>query len=903
MAMNVVIDMLDNRNGANRANNIERKKRRIAGFTMAELLIVVAIIGVLAAVSFIAVQAHQRSMTQLQYDAIAKEIFVAAQNHLTLAKSENYLGSTNMGTLGTAKADKTGGDKEKPGTNKDVYYFTSSDFTADGSSILDQMLPFGSVELVTGGSFIIRYQPKAARVLDVFYWTDDARYGIDGVEYKTAVDEYRDTEDSSKKGDRAKYKSSGILGWCGGEGIVDSGEYLEAPEIEVINAEMLLVTVTDPNMGKTALAPKLKLLVTGNLSGAKVAIPLTLEGAAGRIVPIDNGKQYTVVLDDITTAGRHFADLQNETTYTFKKEGELSIPFKPGENLTIQAVAYSNDVLTSVAYSGEWTSNSLFGEITEDLTGSTPVADKVLIANIRHLENLNDGLSSVAYSNAYFNNAISAVQTADLDWSAFKTALNTLKKEKLNSSSVETSPINIYDKNNATTKDDCFLPVTVAADYTLNYDGQNEVELTEGETTTTIRENHSIKGIVVDNTGDAPGTAAIASGGVFGALKGATIKNLALIDTTVTLASGDAGALVGMLTQDAALASDAFNISNVVAYHTDGKADSAKITSASGNAGGLIGQTVGGNCKVEKSAAALIVKSDVGSAGGLIGKAEAGSVSGCYSGGHTIVDSKGSGAVVYDSKNYNVTASTYAGGLIGDAGACAISDSYSTCSAIGKNAGGFVGNATGTISNSYCTGLVGVTVGNDGKPVAGTTSGAFAAACTGATIDCQYYEIINAFADDALGYDYLTPLPKAGLGDGSKDGVTALDKDADSYNAFTSVWSPAEPYLKTTLMQYYGEGSGTDRVAKYNLKTIDVLKASEDAGAGDSEEEEDDSTPSEGDGTPGEDDSKPGEGEDAPATAEVPADFVATHYGDWPVPEIFVVNTKDTSTTPAVPTP
>jgi len=891
MAMNVVIDMLDNRNGANRANNIERKKRRIAGFTMAELLIVVAIIGVLAAVSFIAVQAHQRSMTQLQYDAIAKEIFVAAQNHLTLAKSENYLGSTNMGTLGTAKADKTGGDKEKPGTNKDVYYFTSSDFTADGSSILDQMLPFGSVELVTGGSFIIRYQPKAARVLDVFYWTDDARYGIDGVEYKTAVDEYRDTEDSSKKGDRAKYESSGILGWCGGEGIVDSGEYLEAPEIEVINAEMLLVTVTDPNMGKTALAPKLKLLVTGNLSGAKVAIPLALASAAGRIVPIDNGKQYTVVLDDITTAGRHFADLQNETTYTFKKEDGLSIPFKPGENLTIQAVAYSNDVLTSVAYSGEWTSNSLFGEITEDLTGSTPVADKVLIANIRHLENLNDGLSSVDYgdkkSDAYFKNAVSAVQTADLDWSAFKTALNALKKDKLKSSSATpTTPINIYDKNNATTKADCFLPVTVSADYALNYDGQNEVELTEGETTTTIRENHSIKGIVVDNTEVEADSASFTSGGVFGALKGATIKNLALIDTTVTLASGDAGALVGKLTQDVALASDAFNVSNVVAYHTEGKADSAKITTASGNAGGLVGQTVGGNCKIEKSAAALIVKSDVGSGGGLIGTSDGGTVTDCYSGGHTIVDSKGTGAVVYDSKNYNVTASNYAGGLIGDAGACAISDSYSTCSAIGKNAGGFVGNATGTISNSYCTGLVGVTVGNDGKPVAGTTSGAFAAVCSGTTTDCQYYEIINAFADDALGYDYLTPLPKVGSGDGSKDGVTALDKDADSYNAFTSVWSPAEPYLKTTLMQYYGEGSGTDRVAKYNLKTIDVLKASEDAGTGDSEEEEDDSTPSEGDGTPG-------EGDDAPAMAEAPADFVATHYGDWPVPEIFVVNTAD----------
>jgi len=88
--MNVVIDMLNMIKYLSDVDHKARRRRRIAGFTMAELLIVIAIIGVLAGVSFVAVQTHQKSMTQLQYDTIAKEIFVAAQNHLTLAKSENY---------------------------------------------------------------------------------------------------------------------------------------------------------------------------------------------------------------------------------------------------------------------------------------------------------------------------------------------------------------------------------------------------------------------------------------------------------------------------------------------------------------------------------------------------------------------------------------------------------------------------------------------------------------------------------------------------------------------------------------------------------------------------------------------------------------------------------------------
>lgn len=865
--MNVVIDMLKNRNKASYVNGGERRKRRTAGFTMAEMLIVIAIIGVLAAVSFIAVQAHQKSMTQLEYDAIAKEIYIAAQNHLTLAKSENYRQVSDLSTaldktIGSTYFFGSDGNAPADGDTADIRYFYSDDDNT--STALEQILPFGAVELVTGGRFIIRYQPIAARVLDVFYWTD----GSDRYDANLKSDSYATLVGSADSAtDRHKnYKGSGLLGWCGGEGIVVMGSYLNAPEIEVINKEMLLVKVTDNRVkatdvnSDTAVESKLKLIVTGSSSGAKVAIPLARNSNTDRVK--DSEGIYTVVLDDITTEKMHFSKLKDkdmEKMPTGTRYNEKI--FIPGENITIQAVAYSDTSLTSVAYSGEWTTNSLFGEVSEKSTtvsGKTvKTADTVYISNIRHLENLNDSLSIVDYNDNYFSNDekdIKVVQTTNLYWNDKDEQTDDFVSQ-INERKGTTGAVKIYSGSNAT-KDNCFLPVSTS--YKLTYNGQSEVTVKEtpgtGEnaqtTEKTIVENHSIEGITVDHNADA---------GLFGtfAVKGSAVSNLKLIDFNITTSSGNAGALAGSLTDT--------TVTNVVAYHSDGKADSAKITATSGSAGGLIG-SIAGETSVSKSAAALIVSATGGNAGGLIGTAEGGTISACYSGGHTMEKKNGTGdkaeviGVIYDPDNFNVTGSAYAGGLIGEAGAATISNSYSTCSAKGKNVGGLVGKASGTITNSYCTGLVGVIVGSDGKPVSGTSAGAFAAECTGTTNGCSYFGIVNEFEDETLGYDYLTALPKVGTGDGSKEGVTALDADANAYNTFTSVWSDAVPYLKTTLMSYYGEGTGTARIPKYNLKSVEQL-------AGTLKADDNDTTEY----------------------------FVATHYGDWPAPEIFVVNTKSSN--------
>ena len=849
---------------------------RAVGFTMAEMLIVIAILGILAGVAFVAVQQHQKSVTQLQYDTIAKEIFVAAQNHLTLAKSENYQDTDALthdrGTPGDAVADQNTSEGGSVTYNNDIYYFYSGDTRAD--SILDQILPFGSVELVTGGSYIIRYQPKAAKVLDVFYWTDgseryDANLGKD--DYVTLVDSYRE--------DAHKNHPDGLLGWCGGEGVVDSGDYLEAPVINVINDALLLVEVTDTNKSNTELSPQLKLIVSGEKSGAKVAIPLSPTISYNRVLKYDNvdGK-YSVALDDITTSGLHFDDINNDTSLDFLKDDSGSqIKFIPGENITIQAVAYSNTVLTSVAYSGEWTTNSLFGEVPvnkattttgSNTTTTVTVKDYVYISNIRHLENLNDHLSSLAYNDTFFgnngnSNIISALQTVDLDWNTFKTKANELKGA--------TTAINIYDANNAYTIANSFLPVSVS--YTLTYNGQSETTNTTGTgeeaVTTTIKENHSIKNILVDNTGAASENVPITNAGIFGSLTGATINNLALLDTQVTLTtSGDAGTLAGSLIGS--------TVENVIAYNST-NATTANVTASSGSVGGLVG-SISAKTELKKCAAAVIVSSASGNAGGLVGTATSTAdakcvISGCFSGGHT-VDKSLTGStnpvVGYDSDSYNVTASGNAGGLIGDAMATEIKYSYSTCSATGATVGGLVGKATGSIQYSYCTGLV--------KSIAATpVEGAFAGTYSGTATDCSYFEIINereetygAAKTPTGGYTYLPPVNETE----TVTGIAAFDETAAKFNAFSNpgtggyAWQTALPY-NDTLTKYYGEGSGTSREAKYILKTVAQLALLDSL-----------NTEFAVQGEPGESDNP-----------QIPADFVIQHYGDWPAPEIFVINT------------
>lgn len=823
-------------------------KRRIGGFTMAELLIVVAIITVLGGVGFIAVQNHQRSLEFTERNAIAKEIFIAAQNHLTMAESQGYLSvdkdveKTRIITSvhGSGFSDATAGDAPAVPTTEGE---TPSGVT---SNMLDLMLPMGSIDetVRVGGSYIIRYQVSPAQVLDVYFWKENEEQSYNDL-VSLDVD--------------ARKRHNPIIGYYGGVDEQSPAKFnINAPTIEVENAERLIVRVKDTNYGASIEGLTLKLIITGESSNAQAAI--TLDGTEHKRVTSDSG-EHTVVLDDITSApaedvikdSLHFSDLNlyadtTDDIVQFKRNaGDNATKFIPGENITVSAVAYSNKELSNIAYSSEWTTNSLFEDVVEEPAEDedSTATRNAKISNIRHLENLDKDISNLGVV------ITNANQTVDLSWAEFRTNIVT------NTNYDKAEDVIVYkcakdsSKTVVGTAPGTYYPIS--PDYALTYDGgiQEAVEASESQEAVPAR-YHSITGIVV-NADDA---------GLFGAPeKPLAVSNLELIDFDIT-GSGDAGALAGKLGKGS-------SVTNVLAHNSSAfeaeknKAATIISTDADGSAGGLIGSMDG--TTVSKCAAALVVsgKANAGGLVGVVGDTNKSTVQACYAAGHTVDKKNGTnvigvwyGDVSDDDNTYNITAIGSAGGLIGSlAAGSEVKNCYSTCSVSstgsGENAlaGGFVGNGSsgtsGTIENCYATGLV-----------HGATAGAFAGKLTANPKDCKYFEIVNEIVDETTGMiSYLPPVP----GSDTREGIAALDESAETYNAFvgeSSDWTDAEAY-DATLAQYYTVGDGL----KYNLKSIPRL-------AGDAY-------------------TASGEG--------MPADFVATHYGDWPAPEIFVINEKSGS--------
>lgn len=691
--------------------NAIKKRLDRKGFTLAEVLVTVAIIIILAGVTFVSVVQYQKNLRLMEMDGTAKEIFIAAQNHLSVAQASGDLDrlaekakSATDSPIGTSLASAP----SYAGNASGHYYYvihnvnsgTEHCMPAGSDAILEMMLPFGALDetVSASGNYAIVYELDSASVVAVLYsGAGNASFG------NAAVINFGD-DDVSKidkiyndKSKRKSYEKNCVTAIVGcytgtaGSAAIPT-ETLEAPKLEVKNENKLHVIVSDTD--KTAGTDNVTLIIRGVQSGTvaqRILQRSTSDGHTG-------SGTFDVTLDDITGDGSYrFANIISSNRFT-KTEGD---EFIPGENIEISACVSSTTGLATPKESAKYTVSSLFGDVNETKdAGNTTV----YIKNLRHLENLGANVSdfTAALGNGTTSGSskvvnIIAEQKNDITMFSMSTSGSAGGNhfENLRGST-------IYGMEQEAT----FAAIDV--NYPLVYHGnQHEIH----GVSIGAQQDHTAAGIfgqVADPTSGAANASLFVSDLILrnDCVSGANVQN--------------AGMLVGETTKD-------LTVDGVLAYyHEDSYNEdndsnvSVTVDQTDGVAGGLIGLVAGGKLSVKNSAAAVYVKGG-SAAGGFIGSV-AGAANGStivqsYAGGHTrdgaysTTDATTNKPVLEGAGRYNVQASGNAGGFIGvTTNNVSMNAVYSTATAYSTDAnksGSFSGNIPAnfeTANNYYAIG-------------------------------------------------------------------------------------------------------------------------------------------------------------------------------------------------------
>jgi prepilin-type N-terminal cleavage/methylation domain-containing protein len=708
------------------------------GFTLAELLIVIAITGILVSFGFVEITKYQRKLKRLEMDNTAREIFVAAQNHLTASKtagvwqtayykdskvSINTSNEWQQSISATALKDDSISSTEK----HDYYYviYNSSsyqDALTSQKSVLGQLLPFGSVDetVRTDGSYIIVFDAYTESVYGVFY-TDkgtitqaDLAGLIDNEDNAEAREAYTLSADAKKK-----Y----AVGYYGGAvAFKNQTKQLQSPVVHIyndgvdaddkdsnlaINKNTLEVVIQDPNWttsNQTTVKITVKQLSTTESDPAEAVFSIAYDSKLGKytvssgssgiyeaamnnaIIKVDTsatGITYHLCFDDITNRDTHFNDLFKEIT--------------PGSDISVMASVMNPSDASVALVSSAKIGNSLFASVnTVDKTSGTYEA---VVSTGRHLANLSQRVSGYKADNAVKKGftLTSASLKNDIDWAAYAAAALTPDKNIVTTNSGNGDEG--YDLS-----DQKFL--ALENDTLTNFDG---------------------KGFTLSNFDIS--TAAGKNSGLFGSIgksvKAFTAEDVNLVNFNVSsTGNGDAGTFLGNANKQVTLT----NIHSYCAStqnHTSAEEYELQTVSSSSSAGGLVGE-IANTATIANCSASVKVQGDTGAAGGLIGSITA---------GKSTIDQSYVGGKVKDKYHYDVSSAETsnvsggtAGGFIGlNKSNVTISNSYTTASVYGSQskgtAGGFVGDIESkllSVSDVYSTGSVGVI---DGTVTAGSFAG------------------------------------------------------------------------------------------------------------------------------------------------------------------------------------
>lgn len=706
---------------------IQSLKTGQSGMTLLELLVTLGILSTLLFIGMIAIVPYQRGLTLLEMDETAKELFIASQNRLTVAKAsgtwEQLLDEKSSFYFGESMEEQPSDypvNSNFKSLEHDYRYLVyDGDQTVFEQTALGVLLPYGSIdeEVRENGCYVIEYDAKTANIYGVFYTKNGEHFQYTrDVAGSSGLDQQGGRELSSAgKEIRKHYKNNRgtlIIGYYGGSTAEEIGTATLNPlQMKIQNEDTLKVVIKDENYNRVingvSAHTKVSVTITGEESKSvktKVLEPYSFSTSnleSWYQVEVKDGIAiYTLTLDDITKQGSHFADIFSD--------------FIPGENITIEAESFSAQVLCSPVKVQGYT-NSLFAAKYIEQEEETTIF-KVSIANVRHLQNISPVVSNFPTE----MNPLQVDQVSDLDWNDFSPNgkedisiycynKDVLQQKKLTTNafySIENSSLTRYEGNG----------------YMLSHFKLKEVENGNVGLFATVGSDEKQQELTIQNiTFSSFLSESTVENGNAGTVVGEVKenskvigKNLFVIDTTVK-SNGVSGGLIGKGSNSivkqcsVSLAESKNEISDSSnetfnktasekyeqgAYHreTDTIGDQYHVVGKI--AGGFLGE--GNNIIVSDCFSSVpVIATKNGVAGGFLGKIITNETGLCeiqnsYTGGFT-KDGLYSEAFNVASLGENGVA----GGFLGQStGNVAVTNSYATTSVYGTTIGGMVGEIT-----------------------------------------------------------------------------------------------------------------------------------------------------------------------------------------------------------------
>ena len=700
----------------------QNKQKRRAAFTLAEFLTVIAIVGILASLSFVAVIHYQRKLRRLEMDQTAKEIFLAAQNHLTLEVSNGtiprllhmeaqgeFSDDQKQAKLGIS-VENTVMAEEKEGNIYAVLYVPekqagqpeSEQEESGGEAALvsanvteeirQRLLPFGSMDetVRADGSYLIFYDPEAGLVREVWY-SDHYQFVQTDIGSEALLAAASDAGKRERfTGANSNYKDQKLPIGYYASGNLEVPELpvekFEAPTVKLVNDDILYAEIGDPNKNEHSLS----LFVKGEKSGTTGYIEINPPGTgrSARVAKVSGASgnsdgTYQVILDDIaapagtgTSTGFKFIDFNQptQTDMTFQQDERGFASFIPGENIFVYAQVFNNEALSQVKTSNIESGSSLFASISTDRSAE--------IGSFRHLENLDERVSGWDPDQLYTgavttSKTVTAMQNSDLTWKAGENIadesgycghvakLHTAFGSNFLNQNAETISIayRVTDQTNADRTNPTAQAYTTEAGSYLPLSLPYPLDY-QGNT-------YRIDGLQVGKTTASSITAVDGTGGLFGTVtQDMSVKNL-LICQPVVRTKASAGALIGAVTPGTD-SRGTTNRATVKIKNVQIEYPQVQAEQTGASAGALIGTFEGGSLTVQDALAENHFRDKLGSS-----------------------TEKAADLKQEEESKYRIRAlKGTAGGLIGTAkGKISLTDSAAALYVEGMYAGGLVGTA------------------------------------------------------------------------------------------------------------------------------------------------------------------------------------------------------------------